>query len=86
MRRKLAVAFLGAALVLAGTASSCGSSSGSPGVEVEDCDAEDYRNREAECGFTDADRKKLKTPAPAKTPARPDPAKAPAPVKQPTKK
>ncbi len=75
MRRKLAIAFLVAALVLTGTASSCGSTSGSPGVEVEDCDAEDYRNREDDCGFTDADRQKLKTPGPAKaTPGKPTPA------------
>jgi predicted small secreted protein len=30
--------------------------------EVEDCDAEDYRNREDDCGFTDADRRKTKAP------------------------
>lgn len=31
--------------------------------EHEDCDAEDYHNREDDCGFTDADRRKTKGPS-----------------------
>lgn len=61
--RKLAAVTLGAALVLGASAASC-ESTGS--VEVEDCDAEDRRNKEAECGFTDSDRRK--TPVVKKTP------------------
>lgn len=30
-------------------------------VEVEDCDAEDFANKEDDCGFTEADRKKART-------------------------
>lgn len=47
-------------------------------VEVEDCDAEDQRNREAECGFL---------PAPpgsrAVTTTKPAPARTTAPAKKP---
>lgn len=32
-------------------------------VEIEDCDAEDWANREDDCGFTDADRRTTKKPA-----------------------
>lgn len=68
MRRKLAALLLGA-VVLAGTTACPASEPVS--VEVEDCDAEDYRNKEAECGFTDADRKKTKAPAPKTTKRKP---------------
>ncbi len=41
----------------------------SPGVEVEDCDAEDRRNREAECGFGPgkATKKPKATPSPKRS-------------------
>lgn len=64
LRKTLAALALGA-LLLTGTAASCGEPA-ADGVEVEDCDAEDYANREDDCGFTDADRAKRKTPAPRK--------------------
>ena len=63
--RKLAAVALGTALILGASAASCGSSADT-GVEVEDCDAEDYRNKEDDCGFTDSDRRK--TPTVKKTP------------------
>jgi hypothetical protein len=34
------------------------------GVEIEDCDAEDFRNKEAECGFSESDRRKTPAPRP----------------------
>lgn len=73
MRRSLLSAFLGAVLILSGTASSCGSTSDGSGVEVEDCDAEDFRNREADCGFTDSDRRKSPKPVVKPSPAKPAP-------------
>lgn len=69
MRRSLLTCFLGAALVF-GTAGSCLPGSETPAVEVEDCDAEDYRNRESDCGFSDSDRRKtpaVRKPAPRNT-------------------
>lgn len=42
-------------------------------VELEDCDAEDRRNREKECGFVQP-AKTTKPAAPAKTPAKQQPA------------
>lgn len=65
LRKTLAALALGA-LLLTGTAAACGEPAADGGVEVEDCDAEDYANRESDCGFTDADRAKRKTPAPRK--------------------
>lgn len=47
--RKVALVGALTGVLLLGTASSCISSTQSS--EVEDCDAEDYRNRESECGF-----------------------------------
>lgn len=43
---------------------------GGGNVEIEDCDAEDMRNREKECGFVQP--AKTTKPAPAKTPAKPN--------------
>lgn len=69
LSRPVAAAVLG--LFLAAGASACGDPTAAEpsGVEVEDCDAEDFANREDDCGFTEADRKK-KTPAPRKTPTK----------------
>lgn len=67
-RGKLIIAAALIALVLTSGASCLGETQPTE-VEVEDCDAEDYRNREAECGFTDADRRK--TPRPVKTQSKP---------------
>jgi hypothetical protein len=38
----------------------CGESTPSeaPAIEIEDCDAEDFANREAECGFSESKSKK----------------------------
>jgi len=58
------VCVFAAAFMLRGTN---GIGSGDSGVEVEDCDAEDYRNRERECGFIKTSEPKkpaVKTPAP----------------------
>jgi hypothetical protein len=60
------------AAVLAGTMSCACQPRAAGNIEFEDCDAEDFANREDDCGFTDADRKKLRK---GKTPAT----KAPAP-------
>jgi hypothetical protein len=49
--------------VLAVGASACGDPAAPP-VDAEDCDAEDYANREESCGFMEADRRK---PSPKKT-------------------
>jgi hypothetical protein len=64
VKRALTALALGA--VLASGAVACGDPAAPP-VEVEDCDAEDYANREEECGFMEADRRK---PSPKKTPAK----------------
>lgn len=37
------------------------------GGQIEDCDAEDWANREDDCGFTDWDRRKTAKPSPRKT-------------------
>lgn len=47
--RKVALVGALTGVLLLGTASSC--LSPTQPSEVEDCDAEDYRNRESECGF-----------------------------------
>lgn len=64
MKRRAALVALAAAVVL--SLAGCPSVSPSPagGVEQGDCDAEDRRNREAECGYSDSDRRKLTTPKP----------------------
>lgn len=46
-----AVAAVAAGLCLAGCPILSDAERDTPAVEVEDCDAEDRRNREAECGF-----------------------------------
>lgn len=43
------------------------------GVEVEDCDHEDWVNREDDCGFTEWDRKKTAKPTPRKTTTKASP-------------
>ncbi|GIH07380.1 hypothetical protein Rhe02_54470 [Rhizocola hellebori] len=65
MRLRRILAVLAVSATLASGAAACGDPA--PAVEVEDCDAEDWANREDDCGFTDADRKKKTTkPAPTK--------------------
>lgn len=59
MRRTVIAAMMCAAL-LAGTMSCSCQPRTSGNVEFEDCDDEDLANLEDDCGFTDADRKKLK--------------------------
>lgn len=39
-------------------------------VEVEDCDAEDWANRETDCGFAPTPKRTTGKPAPPKTPAK----------------
>lgn len=70
MKKLLTAAAIGV-FVLVG-ATGCDLFRDNPAVEVEDCDAEDRRNKEAECGYSDADRKKLKTPT-VKQPAKKKP-------------
>lgn len=69
--RKLAIA-TALSLTLLGTTTACACEpwATTSSTEVEDCDAEDYRNKEDDCGFTDADRRKTTKPTPARTPAR----------------
>lgn len=59
-----------AALLTLGCGLSDPGSGTSGGVQVEDCDAEDFRNREDDCGFTDSDRRKTAKPTPKKTAAK----------------
>lgn len=74
MRTPLAIAAAGAVLI-AGLACGYPASGDTPQppsqVDVEDCDAEDFRNREDDCGFTDADRRKTIKPSPRKTAGTP---------------
>lgn len=68
MRIRLAAAVLATATTLTlGCGLSDPGSVTPGGVEVEDCDAEDFRNREDDCGFTDADRRKTAKPTARKT-------------------
>lgn len=64
------IAAIAVGISMALTAVACGSpDQAQPSqVEVEDCDAEDYINKEDDCGFTDADRKKQ--PAKVKVPTK----------------
>lgn len=65
-------------LLLTATAGSCQSPPPSD-VEVEDCDLEDWKNREDDCGFTDRHKKPATKPQPAKPPpGNPQPVKPPA--------
>lgn len=56
LARRSLLAATGAAVLLALTGCP-----GQPADEGEDCDAEDYANREAECGFTKRKKKPAKT-------------------------
>lgn len=58
MKRAAGCIFAGT-LLLAGCGSSTQDLSDFTG-QSEDCDAEDFRNKEDDCGFTKADRDKLK--------------------------
>lgn len=58
------------ALLTIGTVVALVAFPGMVGTQVEDCDAEDFRNREKECGFVQP-AKSVKPVAPAKTPAKP---------------
>lgn len=49
-KRLLAVAVMVVALPMS-LAAACPSRDEAAGVEVEDCDAEDFKNRETDCGF-----------------------------------
>lgn len=51
MKRTIVAVALGATLALTGTA--CGAPVETQDQNVEDCDQEDFENREAECGFAD---------------------------------
>lgn len=64
------IAAVAAALIAASNIAACDLTTRDQTVDLEDCDAEDYRNREDDCGFTDADRKKVtptRKPAPRPT-------------------
>lgn len=56
---------------------------GGDDINVEDCDAEDYRNREDDCGFGPADRARLRSTSakPSTKPSAAAPASPPAPAK-----
>lgn len=74
--RKLALVGALTGVLLLGTASSC--LSPTQPAEVEDCDAEDFRNRESECGFSKIKPTPTKTKASTLKPGKPgDPAPKP---------
>lgn len=81
LTRKAATAVLGLALLapLAACDLTGGGSGGQVEYEGEDCDAEDFANREADCGFTKKKTPKPKPPV-VKPPVVKYPPKPPVPV------
>lgn len=56
--RRLTIVSLTALALVAGACG--GTSNNGSSFEGEDCDAEDFANREDDCGFSESDRKKHK--------------------------